>query len=149
MNTQLIEAKVGEESHSSTWGKFYVRGIEIVAEERFSDNHLRYTEGAAQVADGTLFTVWASAGNKRGADSSDYYILLVDSRHLGSEIDNGYGFVRGQWQVLAHGDGTVRAPRLLGWAKGKALTEALARHLGSEIKRRGVKNPAPFLTAVE
>ena len=141
---QLIEGKVGAESHSSTWGKFYVKGVELVAEERTSDRHSNYTEGAVQVEDGKILTVWASAGNKRGTDEADYWILMADTSQPISEIDNRYGNLKGRWQILAHGDGKVRAPRLLGWAKGKTLTATLARHYGSEIKRRGVATPAPL-----
>lgn len=144
MASQLIEAKVGQEQHSSSWGKFYIHGFKLVADDRRNDRHYSFTEGAAEVADGTIFTVWAADGDKRGTDDNDYYILVADGGQEPATIDNGYGHITGCWRVLAHGDGKIRAPRLLSWAKDKLLTEAFARHLGEQIHLRGKAQPDPF-----
>jgi hypothetical protein len=141
---QLIEGRVGEEWHTSSWGKFYMHGVSLVAEGRVKTRHETYTSGALEVEDGTLLTVWASAGNKRGTDSADFYILLTDASAGLATIENGYGELTGRWQVLAHGDGPTRAGRLLGWAKGKELTVPLARHLGEQIRLRGKAQPDPL-----
>ncbi len=141
---QLIEAKTGFEQHTSSWGKFFLHGIEIVADERIRDGHHAYTVGAAEAKDGAIFTVWAARGDKHGTNENDYYILLANSAQPAAEIENGYGYVRGRWEVLAHGDGKVRAPRLLAWTKGQELTERLARHLGAQIHLRGKAQPDPL-----
>jgi hypothetical protein len=141
---QLIEGKTGSEQHSSSWGKFIVMGVRLVADERQADRHHTYTAGAAEVDDGTVFTIWQATGNRRGTDQADFYILLADSAQEPTTIDNGYGRLTGRWQVLAHGDGPVRAPRLLGWTKNLTLTEPLARHLGAQINLRGKAQPDPL-----
>lgn len=141
---QLIEAKIGHEQHTSTWGKFFVRGIKIVAEDVRRDNHVAYTTGAVEAPDGTLVTVWAASGDKHGTNSADYYILRADSAQPAAEIATRYGYIRGRWEILAHGDGKARAPRLLSWCDGKPLTEALARHFGQQIHLRGKAQPDPL-----
>jgi hypothetical protein len=141
---QLMEGKTGQEQHASSWGKFYLHGIKLVAEARCNNSHESSSTGAVEVSDGVIFTVWMASGNRRGTDSSDYYILLADSAQEAAELTNGYGMLTGRWQVLAHGDGTVRAPRLLLWAKDRSLTEREARHLGAQIKLRDKAQPDPM-----
>ena len=148
----LVEAKTGKEWHSSACGEFYIHGLALVAENFNKGKHQSYREAAAEVPDGTIFTVWDRSGDKHGTNSNDYYVLLADASQEPQEITGGCyrsgGYVRGRWQVLAHGDGKVRAPRLLGWVKAQGgiekVSEALARHLGSEIHRRGILEPAPL-----
>lgn len=144
MPPQLIEGKTGDEQHTSSWGKFYLHGIKLIADERQNDKHYSYTIGAVETEDDAIFTAYAASGDKRGMNACDYYILRADAAQPEAEIKNGYGFVRGHWEVLAHGDGTVRGPRLLSWAADKPLSEALARHLGQQIKLRGKAQPNPL-----
>ena len=153
MGTNLIEARTGNESHSSTWGKFYVHGLDLVAEGYSRDRHEFYRAAAGEIPDGALFTIWHSEGDKRGTDTNDYYICVSDSAAEpltieGGCYNRGEGYVRGRFRILAHGDGPVRAPRLLEWVKAaggiEKMTAELAVHFAAEIKRRGIKTPAPL-----
>lgn len=140
----LIESKTGAEQHTSSWGKFYIHGLKLVKEDYTNDRHHSYTTACTDVPDNTLFTVWAASGDKRGTDEADYYILRADNSREEQEIENGYGYVKGRWEVLAHGDGKVRGLRLMQWALKQPLNERLARHLGTQIHIRGKAQPDPL-----
>jgi len=144
----LLEAKFGSEQHSSSWGKFIVKGFTVVADNRVRTNHESYTEGATDVPAGTIFTVWAAHGDKHGTSDADFYICVVDSDAEPQEITGGHSsggcYIRGQFRILARGDGPVRAPRLLQWSQLQPLTAAWAEHLGRQIKLRGKAQPDPL-----
>lgn len=154
MGKQTLEARVGKESHSSWWGKGYLHGIRLVAEERIETNHHNYTAGAAEVEDGTVFSWWMSRGNKDGTHVAEFFILEADSTADPIEIDGGcYGkgenYLRARVNILARGSGELKSTRLLGWwtgwAKGNGgQTAQVARHLGAQLEIRGRVVPEPM-----
>jgi len=119
----LIEYTQGSESHSSSWGKFYVKGLEkwAVKEDGEYDKHSHYTEYAADVPPGIIFTVFSQKGDKRGTESFDFYIC--EAKRYGEVIYNRIGGghprstcqVTGPYVILCRGRGTTKAPRLMGW----------------------------------
>lgn len=117
----LIEYRVGSESHSSAWGKFYVKGLEQweVKEGGSRDRHESYTELAAEVPEGTIFTIFSQSGNKRGTEDFDFYICETQEVPEPQKITGGCygrgGWCSGNYYVLCHGEGTTKAPRLLNW----------------------------------
>lgn len=121
MSEQLIEYRVGSESHSSAWGKFYVKGLETweVKEGGERDRHNSYTDLAARVPEGTVFTVFSQAGNKRGTDTFDFYICQVVSDETTTTISGGCygkgGTCCGSFTILCRGEGKTKAPRLMEW----------------------------------
>lgn len=146
----LLEAKVGNESHSSHWGKGNLQGVNLVSEDRTKTNHHNYTSGATEAQDGTVFTWWTSRGDKHGTIDADFYILQADSSAEEMELVGGcYGrgnYLRGQFSILAHGSDKTKAPRLLGWwvdwaPKNGGHTAEVARHLQQQLAIRGRMTP--------
>lgn len=119
----LIEFRNGQESHSSSWGKFYVKGLEKwqVREDFTRDKHESYTDFAAEVPDSTIFTIFSQSGDKRGTQNFDFYICEV--RSPGDTPSNSIfgGHSRGNCKcvgnflVLCRGEGKTKAPRLMDW----------------------------------
>lgn len=147
----LVEAKVGNESHSSYWGKGNLQGTpRLVAENYQRDRHNSYTEGAIEVAEGTVVSWWTSEGDKYGMSNADFYILKASESADEQEFIGGcYGrgnYLRGKFEVLAHAEGKTKAPRLMKWwsewAKANGgQTEIMARHLAEQIEKRGKSVP--------
>lgn len=138
----LLEYTVGNESHSSFWGKFYVKGLEKyeIKEGGSRTKHESYAELAADVPDGAIFTVFSQSGNKRGTDAFDFYIC--EARRPGDtascRIDGGCygkgGVIVGNYVILCRGAGTTKAPRLMGW--WQKLGEKCAAYLNEDGKLR-------------
>lgn len=146
-DTKPLEWVVGTETHSSNWGKFYVKGLEPwgVREEHDAnrrDSHHNYQFWMATVPDDTVFTIFEQSGNKRGTDTWVFIILKTDSSLDGRyEAAYGDGFVRGGFAEIARASGNIKAPRLMNWWQAKpASVDALsyAYHCAEHIGRRGV-----------
>lgn len=140
----------GNEQHSSSWGKFYVKGLEkfVVKEDHVSnrhDNHHNYQCWEGEVPMGTVFTVFEQDGDKHGTDTFKFTILQAvedgDEQHIRASY--GSGEMSGHWIVLASADTKTKAPRLMDWWQKKpANVDAAiwAKHLAQYIDKRGVKN---------
>lgn len=144
-----IEYVVGSESHTSYWGKFYVKGLESweVKEEHDAnrrDGHHSYAFLMADAPQGTVFTIFEQNGSKRGTDEFIFKIcVVIDGDGIEHKAAYGSGFCNGNYEVLAEASGKVKAPRLMDWwqAKPKGVNAALyARHCAEHIERRGVKD---------
>jgi hypothetical protein len=142
-----IEFVNGKESHTSNWGKFYVKGLDTWAakedfDENRRDNHYSYQGYVClDVPEGTMFTIFEQSGNKRGTDTYKFQICTVTAEVAGEAISNyGSGFVRGNYKVIAEGLTNTKAPRLMKWwidSPDKSL--AFAEHCKAYIDKRGVK----------
>jgi len=144
-----IEYVSGQESHTSNWGKMYVKGLEklVVREDHARnghDNHHSYQCYVGNdVPSGTVFTIFYQDGNKRGTESWDYLLCVADDQQPEQEIVYGYTdtFVRGQFRVIVKATGKVKAPRLMGWwdARPSSVSPlAYAEHCAAWIDKRGV-----------
>jgi len=143
-----IEYVSGKESHTSNWGEFYVFGLDNWAVKEDSpvnrrDNHHSYQLRVCNdVPVGTVFAVWERAGDKRGTHT--YVIRLYEVIASGPEnvrlsADYGDGYIVGKFQLLAEGNGKVKAPRLWGWWKNsKDHSLAFAQHCAKWIEKRGI-----------
>lgn len=143
-----IEFTIGQESHSSNWGKYYVKGLEQwqVKENGSYDKHQSYTEYQCNdVPDGTVFTIFEQSGDKRGTELYFFTICVVDAAGIESD-EGGYaqGRAVGNYKVLAKGEGKVKAPRLMDWWVNQRPAGvdpvAFALHCAEHINRRGVKD---------
>lgn len=149
--SNLIEAKVGSEQHSSAWGKGNLQGTpKLVAENYQRDRHNSYTEGAVEISEGTVISWWMSAGDKYGTHTADFYILKSVASAEMLELTGGcYGrgnYLKGNFEILAHADGKTKAPRLMKWWSEWAKmnggqNEEMARHLAVQIEKRGKNEP--------
>jgi hypothetical protein len=143
-----IEYVSGQESHTSNWGKMYVKGLEklVVREEHeknVRDRHHQYQCYMGEAPTGTVFTIFYQDGNKRGTETWDYQICVADDDATEQEIKYGYTgtFVAGRFRVIAKASGKVKAPRLMGWwdARPQGIEPvAFAEHCAAHIDRRGV-----------
>lgn len=144
-----IEYVSGNEQHSSSWGKMYVKGLEklVVREEHERnqrDHHHSYQCYVGnEVPSGTVFTIFYQDGSKRGTDSWDYLICVVDDAAEEQEIAYSYTgtFVRGRFRTIVKASGKVKAPRLMGWWDKRPVTVdplAYAEHCAAWIDKRGV-----------
>lgn len=138
----------GNEQHSSSWGKFYVKGLEKWEvkedfEENLRDKHHSYQGFVClDVPDNTIFTIFEQSGDKHGTDSYYFFVCRSDSsiEKEKMESDYGSGFLEGSYEIIAEGKGKTKAPRLMRWwidSERKDLE--FARHCGEYIKKRGVK----------
>lgn len=138
----MIEYKVGSENHSSYWGKFYVKGLEKfeVKEGAEYDKHERYTEFAANAPSETVFTIFSQNGNKRGTQDFDFYICEVVPGEEKKITGGCYGksaWCQGSFLVLAHGQGPIKAARLMNW--WQKLAEKCGAHMADGKLKKGTK----------
>lgn len=147
-----IEFVEGNEWHSSWWYKFYVKGLESYkVEEDFSqalrDTHHKYQGFVClDIPANTVFSVFRQDGNKRGTDSFDFWLCRVLADKVETINAEKIAFCAGNFQIICHAEGRVKAPRLLGWwADNKGLQSLeFAQHCAEFITKRGVKDLPPF-----
>jgi hypothetical protein len=117
-----IEYISGDESHTSTWAKFWVHGLDKwgVRENDGcpeSDKHSTYHQFVClDIPEGTVFTIFEQDGDKRGTNRYGFYICKA-SREI-CRIESGYDARRhcsGNFEILLEGIGKTKTPRLLGW----------------------------------
>lgn len=148
-NIEFIE---GNERHSSWWYKFYVKGLEgYQVEEDFdqtvNDRHCKYKGYMClNIPENTVFSVFRQDGNKRGTDEMDFWICRVTPEKAGEIKATRVAFCTGNFEIICHASGRVKAPRLLGWwADNKGLQSLeFARFCAEHIAKRGVKDLPPF-----
>ena len=148
-NIEFIE---GNEWHSSWWYKFYVKGLESYqVEEDFPqavhDRHCKYKGFVClDVPSETVFSVFRQDGNKRGTDEFDFWLCQVATGSIEKIQAAKVAFVGGNFKIICHASGKVKAPRLLGWwADNKGLHSLdFARHCAENIVKRGIKELPPF-----
>lgn len=142
-----IEFVQGQESHSSNWGKYYVKGLESWQvkedfEENCSDKHSSYQGYVClDIPEGTVFTIFEQSGDKHGNDTFNFTICQAIDEIMGEDkAQYGSGFVTGNYKIIAQGLGKTKAPRLMGWwteSNDKSL--AFALHCAKFIDKRGLK----------
>lgn len=146
-----IEFVHGQESHTSTWRKFYVKGLEKwkVAEdfdEERNDKHYCYNGYCCiAIPEGILFTIFSQAGDKRGTDHFEFYICECTDDQVQSTIELSPCFCRGNFRIIAQGLTKIKASRLMDWwinSRDKSLM--FAEHCASHIDKRGLKQIPPI-----
>lgn len=148
MTTSEVEYISGQESHTSNWGKFYVKGLEkvVVKEDHSRNQHDKHHSYQCYVGmavpDGCVFTIFYQDGDKRGTESWYYMICVTDSGAAEQTIEYGYTgtFIRGCFRVVAQAKTLTKAPRLMDWwdKRGAADPLAYAQHCAAYIDKRGV-----------
>lgn len=147
-----IEFIQGQESHSSNWGKYYVKGLEKweCKEDGNYNKHQSYSDFQCNnVPEGTVFTIFEQSGNKRGTDVFHFQIFVTTDAEINiNDSAYGQGKTAGNFRKLAHGEGKVKAPRLMTWwteQKPKDVDPvAFAEHCQAYINKRGVKDVPPM-----
>jgi len=142
----MLEYIVGNESHTSNWGKFYVKGIEKyeVKEEHNNnrrDGHHSYQFYMADVPVDTCFTIFEQNGDKRGTDVMKFKICVVSGNNSELKAEYGDGFCNGNYDVIAEASGKIKSPRLMTWWDNRPKSGdllAYARHCAAHIDRRGI-----------
>jgi hypothetical protein len=142
-----IEFLQGQESHTSYWGKFYVKGLEEFEckeddPRNRRDSHHRYTFNVClSVPDTTLFSVFIQDGSKRGTDLYEFYICEVDSTEPTQEISHNYTGcdIKGRFKIIAQATTKTKAPRLLEWWNSHPKTKETALLCAKYIDKRGQK----------
>lgn len=152
-----IEFVQGQESHSSNWGKYYVKGLEKwqVKEDfecEINDRHHNYNGYVCNdVPEGTIFTIFEQSGNKHGTDT--FYFLIcqaTDEQVEKDKADYGRAFIEGNFKILVRAEGKTKAPRLMGWWNdSKDHSLAFANHCAIYINKRGIKELPPLETEVK
>lgn len=144
-----IEFVQGQEQHSSSWGKFYVKGLEKYQvkeefDENRKDNHHSYQGYTClNVLEGTMFTIFAQSGDKRGTDDYRFYICVATDVCV--EKKSGHGWCEGNFEIVAQGTTLTKAPRLMGWWINSPIkTHKFAQHCAAFIDKRGVKVLPPI-----
>jgi hypothetical protein len=147
-----IEYLQGSETHSSSWAKFYIKGLEeiVVKEEHdsnLSDRHhgYQYYYGNLKGEESNLFTIFSQDGDKRGTANFEFYICQLDAYSF-NRIEGKYGFCEGNFSIIASAIGKTKAPRLMGWwVDNKHLqSPEYARCCGESINKRGQKYPLGY-----
>lgn len=145
-----IEWVQGQESHSSYWGKFYVKGIEGIKEEHEAnqiDKHHSYQFFVKNLSgkENDIFTIFIQEGNKNGTDKFEFYICQIDaySHNIISGENRNNGFIEGNFKIIASGIGKTKAPRLMAWWIDNPKLQSLeyAEKCAIAINKRGVKSP--------
>ena len=147
-----IEYVQGQETHTSNWGKFYMKGLEKYAvredfDENRHDRHKSYQGFACNdVPAGTIFTIFIQGGTKHGTDSFTFLLCEVVDDDLPAHREEGVyrqAWCSGPYRILCAGEGKVRAPRLMEWwitqrPAGVDL-RGFALHCAAHIDKRGLK----------
>lgn len=147
-NIEFIE---GNESHSSYWGKFYIKGLEdFEVREDFDgeihDNHHSYTGWVCNnLPEGQIFTIFEQNGNKRGTDTFIFAICIAgDAEFYDWKPQYGSGFIRGNFKLICKADSKTKAPRLMDWWTKGDGSLAYAQHCAAHIDKRGLKELPPM-----
>lgn len=152
---QEIEYVTGQSSHSSNWGKFYVKGLDnwAVREkdgEPESDNHATYSQYVClNVPIGTIFTIFEQDGNKRGTSTFNFWICKISNSE--NKIESAFRLARhctGNFEIVCHGEGKTKAPRLMDWWKQAENMDNqgkldFALYCAEHISKRGLKDLPP------
>lgn len=151
----MLEYVVGNESHTSYWGKLYIKGLEKweVREDHDRnrrDRHHSYQCYVTNAPAKTVFTIFEQDGSKRGTDNWIYKICVVlpeSEPTVEYEAAYGSGFCNGNYAIVAQASGKVKAPRLMDWwdkrpTDGDLL--AYAQHCAEWIEKRGIKDLPPM-----
>ena len=147
-----VEFVSGQESHSSNWGKYYVKGLETwqCKEDGNYDKHHTYTEYQCNnIPEHTVFTLFEQSGNKRGTEQFFFSICITtDAEVSKDEASYGDGKCAGNFKVICRGEGKVKAPRLMTWwteQKPRNIDLVLfAEHCAKYIDKRGTKDCPPM-----
>jgi len=147
-----IEYINGQESHTSNWGKYYIKGLEAwQVKEDFDgnvhDKHHNYTGYVCcNVPEGTMFTIFEQNGDKRGTDTFRFSICTVDySQESKDPSVYGNGFCNGGDKVIAQAITKTKAPRLMDWWTNSANKSLeFAEHCAAHIDKRGLKVLPPL-----
>lgn len=155
--TAEIEFVQGNESHTSTWAKYYIKGLESFtckedhALARHDRHHSYSCHVGIEIPDGTLFTIYEQSGDSRGTNAFCFQICVIDStfEHK-DDAEYADGFCNGNFRVIAQGLTKTKAPRLMGWwnDNNNPKTFEFAKHCEKYINKRGVSiipelDPAP------
>ena len=155
-----IEYVQGQESHTSNWGKFYIKGLEAWAvKEEFKENrhdrHYSYQGYVClDVPDGSVFTLFAQCGTKRGTDGWEFVLLQVDENLKNDTREEGpypCTWLKGPFRVVVEAKGKVKAPRLMDWWTHRPADVdllAYAQYCAAHIDKRGVKELPAMATVV-
>ena len=153
MDTGNIEFVQGRESHTSNWGKFYVKGLEPWAvredfpEDR-NDRHHQYSGRVCpDVPQGTWFTIFEQNGNKRGTDTFVFSICRVTAEKIETyNAEYGSGKILGNYEVVVQATGKTKAPRLMGWwqSRPQGRDAQWAIYCANHINKRGCKDLPPL-----
>jgi len=147
-----IEYINGQESHTSNWGKYYVKGLEKwgvkedFAENRQDKHHSYQGICATEVPDGTIFTIFEQSGNKHGTDTYVFTVCETSDESFTSDISGyGSGKCEGNFKIIARGATKTTAPRLMQWwIDSSVKTLEFAQHCATYITKRGIKELPPM-----
>lgn len=146
----MIEYINGQEEHSSSWAKFYVKGLEKVAEKGEYSNYSKHNHYqswvVAHAPEELIFTIFVQNGDKMGTRNYEFHICKVAVPDVCEIRDEANNYCTGNFKILCSGIGKVKAPRLLSWWK-KAPADRLEEYAiacGELINKRGHKE-APIL----
>ena len=143
-----LEYVIGQESHSSYWGKFYIKGLESFEikedfEENRRDKHASYQGYVSlDIPENTIFTLFYQDGDKRGTDEFWFLILVANNEEINKiKAPYGSGFITGNFKSLADAKTKTQDPRLMGWWTGsKDHSLEFAEHCKAHIDKRGLKD---------
>ena len=150
-----IEYVEGTETHSSYWGKFYVKGLETWRvkedfDENQRDKHHSYQGYACNdIPETTVFSVFYQDGNKRGTDVYRFYICVAYNDVTETiNVPYGSGKIVGNFRIIVQGLTKTLAPRLMDWWNNSPYEKSveLAEHCAANINKRGLKNLPPMNT---
>jgi hypothetical protein len=147
----------GSEQHTSNWARFYLKGLETFQVGGYSTTHERYFDYACVVTEGTVFTVLDMNGNKYGTREFNFWICRANPYEF-STLESSYRCdvkVQGNFEIVTHGEGKTKAPRLMGWwvefvgkndELGRSQNEKMyfAQHCAEHINKRGMKKLPEF-----
>ncbi|MGL4497510.1 MAG: hypothetical protein ACRC78_03150 [Planktothrix sp.] len=139
-----IEFCNGSETHTSNWGKYYVKGLEKYAVKEdggIYDRHHTYTNYfVCEAQKGIIFSIFEQNGDKRGTDDFIFSICEVSEETTDDRSAYGKGFCKGNFKVLAtSGNSKTKAPRLMDWWINSDKTRDFALACAVQINKRGAK----------
>jgi len=148
----MIEFVIGKESHTSNWGKYYVKGLKNWqakedSESNHNDKHHSYQYYLClDVPDGTVFSIFEQSGDKRGTDQFCFSLCVIDQNAETKDYAKyGNGYCKGNYRRIIKTNTKIKSSRLLEWwsnSSDKSLKSA--EHCATYIQKRGVQNLPPI-----
>lgn len=145
-----IEAEIGLGKHIPFWKRAILQGciLQLIQEKGYenSEDSFEYSiVGQAKVPRETILTFWTEGGEIAGTEFAKYWIVQIIPDEEERQLRSGsHYYLKGRFEILAHGANSEEASRLRDWWQGWAeanggQTALLARWLGRQI-REGQKD---------
>lgn len=157
MNECSIEYVSGEDSHDSSWGKFWVFGLKGDRKRGGTpkaDKLTTYHRFICSVPAGTVFTIFEEDGEFAAPDTYNFRICQASQEvNVIRSAFDPERYCSGNFEIICDGAGKTKGRKLFDWWKSFVGDEdtrtneeklAFAAHCYAHLNKKGIKTLPPF-----